>query len=120
MPGPASLWERSQAVQARALEAQQDAMMACQHAWLVRQRAWMTRLGRSMPGANRLTLAITAAILDGRGLLEGSSATRRARGCGGAEEGSGGKVGMSRALQRMAGERSPATAVQLEDRTLIH
>jgi hypothetical protein len=47
----------------------------------------MVRLERYMPGANRLTLAITAAILSRRGLLGRRPATGRA--CVGSGEGDG-------------------------------
>jgi hypothetical protein len=43
------------------------------------QQARITYLGRWMPGASRLTRAVTAAILDARGLLPEMPAHRRRR-----------------------------------------
>jgi hypothetical protein len=72
-----SLWQSIQELRARALEAQQGATMACQRARIVCQHAQIVRLERFMPGANGLTLTITAAILAGRGLLDRRPAPRR-------------------------------------------
>ena len=73
MTDPTSLWQSIQKMQARAVQAQQGARSA--------------RLERYMPGANRLTKAITAAILAGQGLLDGRPASRHARAHGRPREG---------------------------------
>jgi hypothetical protein len=66
MPQTAYLWHKTQEVQARAQEKRRERLHLYDHA----------SLGPLMPGANRLTRAITAAILDMHGLLDGQLAPR--------------------------------------------
>jgi hypothetical protein len=62
-------WETIYAMQARAQEVRLEAEQTRWWAALTRQQARLLRLARSMPGANHLTLEITAKILAQRGLL---------------------------------------------------
>jgi hypothetical protein len=60
MPETAYMWHKTQKVRVRAEEKRQERLHLYDHA----------SLGPLMPGANRLTRAITAAILDKHGLLD--------------------------------------------------
>jgi hypothetical protein len=73
------------------------------------QQSRLTRLARSMPGSNRLTLALTAVILAQRGLLIGASSPFTDPGP--APPGSGLSARSSTRLPRASGgadPRSPA------------
>jgi hypothetical protein len=70
MPEPVILRQRVEKIRVHVLESCQRARIACQRARMVCLHARMVRLERYMPGANRLTLAITAAILSRHGLLD--------------------------------------------------
>jgi hypothetical protein len=73
-------WTAIYAVRARAREVQLETQELRWWVAQTRQRARLTCLARSMPGANRLTLMITAALLTERGLLDAPPMGIRRRG----------------------------------------
>ena len=73
-------WEEVYAAHARAQEAKLRAQETRWWAAQTRKQAQLTRLARFMWGSNRLTLALTAAILAQRGLLIGASSPLTDRG----------------------------------------
>jgi hypothetical protein len=72
-----STWDRIYAMHARAYEICVEVQRTRWQAAQMRQHARLTRLARYMPGANSLTLALTAAVLRQRRLLTDLAPIRR-------------------------------------------